>query len=238
MTNAVQQRDEASGESPGDVVAIHVWDWPVRVFHGSIVALVTLAIVTAYIGGEAKEWHMRAGYGVCALVVFRVLWGFLGTRHARFASFLRGPREAVRYARSFARRAPPPSVGHNPLGGWSVIALLLALLVQAGTGLFANDDLLMEGPLVKFISDRLSDQITTYHHLNVWTIGILIGMHIAAVISHWAFAKEDLVRPMVTGRKYLHRSLADQGVDKVPHGRAIVLLAGSALSVWWLVTRV
>ncbi len=128
MTNAVQQRDEASGETPGDVVAIHVWDWPVRVFHWSIVALVTVAIVTAYIGGEAKEWHMRAGYGVCALVVFRVFWGFLGTRHARFASFLRGPREAVRYARSFATRAPPPSVGHNPLGGWSVIALLLALL--------------------------------------------------------------------------------------------------------------
>jgi cytochrome b len=119
-----------------------------------------------------------------------------------------------------------------------VIALLLALLVQAGTGLFANDDLLMEGPLAKFISDRLSDQITTCHHLNVWTVGILIGMHVTAVIFHLALAKDNLVRPMVTGRKQLRRSLADQGVDKVPHGRAIVLLAGSVLSVWWLVTRV
>lgn len=82
-------------------------------------------------------------------------WGFAGTRHARFASFLHGPRTAIRYARSFVTRAPPVSIGHNPLGGWSVIALLAALLVQAGTGLFANDDLLMEGPLVEFVSDAL-----------------------------------------------------------------------------------
>ena len=89
------------------------------------------AIVTAYIGGDAKEWHMRAGYGVLAMVLFRIVWGFAGTRHARFASFVHGPRAAIRYARSFARRAPPVAVGHNPLGGWAVIALLLTLLVQA-----------------------------------------------------------------------------------------------------------
>ena len=182
MTSADKRHGEATGESLGDLVAIHVWDWPVRLFHWSIVALVVIAVVTSYIGGDAKEWHMRAGYGVLAMVLFRILWGFAGTRHARFASFVRGPRTAIRYARSFARRAPQATVGHNPLGGWSVIALLLALLVQAGTGLFANDDVLMEGPLVKFISDALSDRITTLHHLNVWAIGILVGMHIAAVI--------------------------------------------------------
>jgi cytochrome b len=220
-----------------DVVPVQVWDWPVRLFHWSIVALVATAIVTAYVGGAAKEWHMRAGYGVLAMVLFRVLWGFAGTRHARFASFVRGPRAAVRYARLFARRAPPVAVGHNPLGGWSVLALLLALLVQAGTGLFANDDLLMEGPLVKLISDALSDRITTLHHLNVWAIGILVGMHLAAVFSHWAVARENLVRPMLTGRKRLHRSLQPEGLERVPHVRAVVLLAASAFAVWWTVTR-
>jgi cytochrome b len=237
MTSADKRHGEATGESLGDLVAVHVWDWPVRLFHWSIVVLVAAAIVTSYIGGDAKEWHMRAGYGVLAMVLFRIVWGFAGTRHARFASFVRGPRTAIRYARSFARRAPQATVGHNPLGGWSVLALLGALLVQAGTGLFANDDILMEGPLVKFISKDLSDRLTSLHHLNVWLVGILIGTHIAAVLSHWIFTRENLVRPMVTGRKHLHRTLASEGVDKVPHGRAIVLLAGSILSVWWLVTR-
>jgi cytochrome b len=237
MTRPTKAHGGQSKAVSDDVVPVHVWDWPVRLFHWSIVALVATAIVTAYVGGAAKEWHMRAGYGVLAMVLFRVLWGFAGTRHARFASFVRGPRAAVRYARLFARRAPPVAVGHNPLGGWSVLALLLALLVQAGTGLFANDDLLMEGPLVKLISDALSDRITTLHHLNVWAIGILVGMHLAAVFSHWAVARENLVRPMLTGRKRLHRSLQPEGLERVPHVRAVVLLAASAFAVWWTVTR-
>ena len=239
MTSADKRHGEATGESLGDLVAVHVWDWPVRLFHWSIVALVAIAIVTAYIGGDAKEWHMRAGYGVLAMVLFRILWGFAGTRHARFASFVRGPRTAIRYARSFARRAPQATVGHNPLGGWSVIALLLALLVQAGTGLFANDDVLMEGPLVKFISNALSDRITTSSTTSTsgrsafWS-----ACTSPRSIAHWLVAKENLVRPM------LHRQEAPapvagepEGVDKVPHVRAIVLLAASVFSVWWLVTR-
>jgi cytochrome b len=237
MTSAHRRHDEAAGESLADLVAIHVWDWPVRLFHWSIVALVAAAIVTAYIGGDAMVWHMRAGYGVLAMVLFRIAWGFAGTRHARFSSFVHGPRTAIRYARSFARGAPPVAVGHNPLGGWAVIALLLTLLLQALTGLFANDDVIYEGPLAKHVSSALSGEITSLHHLNVWAIGILIGMHVSAIVAHLALAKENLVRPMVTGRKRLHRSLAAEAVEKVPHGRAIALLAGSVLSVWWLVTR-
>jgi cytochrome b len=237
MTSADKRHGEATGESLGDLVAVHVWDWPVRVFHWAIVLLVIVAIATATIGGDAMVWHMRAGYGVLAMVLFRIVWGFAGTRHARFSSFVRGPRTAIQYARSFVRRAPHVVVGHNPLGGWSVIALLLTLLLQALTGLFANDDVIYEGPLAKHISSALSGEITAVHHLNVWAIGILIGMHVSAVVAHLAFAKENLVRPMVTGRKRLHRSLAAEAVEKVPHGRAIALLAGSVLSVWWLVTR-
>ena len=237
MIHRTKRHDQTPGESLGDLVAIHVWDWPVRVFHWAIVLLVIAAIATATIGGDAMVWHMRAGYGVLALVLFRITWGFAGTRHARFASFVHGPRAAVHYARSFARRAPTVAVGHNPLGGWSVIALLVTLLLQALTGLFANDDVIYEGPLAKHISSALSGEITAIHHLNVWAIGILIGMHLSAVIAHLAFAKENLVRPMLTGRKHLHRSLAPEGIDKVPHGRAIALLAGSMFSVWWLVTR-
>lgn len=237
MTSADKRHDQATGESLGDLVAIHVWDWPVRVFHWAVVLLVIVAIATATVGGDAMVWHMRAGYGVLALVLFRVVWGFAGTRHARFSSFVHGPRTAIQYARSFVRRASPAAVGHNPLGGWAVIALLLTLLLQALTGLFANDDVIYEGPLAKHVSSALSGEITSLHHLNVWAIGILIGIHVSAIVAHLAFAKENLLRPMVTGRKRLHRSLAAEAVEKVPHGRAIALLAGSILSVWWLVTR-
>lgn len=238
MSNAAKQHESASGESLADLVAVHVWDWPVRVSHWSIVVLVAIAVATAYTGGELMVWHMRAGYGVLALVLFRIVWGFAGTRHARFSSFLRGPRSAARYARALARRTHPVSIGHNPLGGWSVIALLGVLLLQAGTGLFANDDVIYEGPLAKHVGSTLSGEITAVHHLNVWAIGILVGMHISAVFAHLAFAKENLVPPMMTGRKRLHRSLASEGLDKIPHGRAVALLAASILSVWWLVTRV
>ena len=149
---------------------------------------------------------MRAGYGVLAMVLFRILWGFAGTRHARFASFVHGPRTAIRYARSFARRAPQATVGHNPLGGWSVIALLLALLVQAGTGLFANDDVLMEGPSGQVHQRGLSDRITDHlHHLNVWVIGILVGTHVAAVVSHWPSPRRTSSGRWSPGRKHLHR---------------------------------
>lgn len=237
MTRTTTKHAARTGNVVEEIVPVHVWDWPVRLFHWSIVALVFLAVVTSYLGGDAKEWHMRAGYGVLAMVLFRVAWGFAGTRHARFASFLHGPRTAIRYARSLATRAPPVSIGHNPLGGWSVIALLAALMVQAGTGLFANDDVLLEGPLAKLIGKELSDTLTRWHHRNVWAVGILIGVHVSAVVAHLAIARENLVRPMVTGRKHLHRTLASEGVDKVPHGRAIVLLAASVLTVWWLVTR-
>jgi cytochrome b len=220
-----------------DTVVVQVWDWPVRLFHWSIVVLVTAAFITANIGGNAMVWHMRAGSAVLALVLFRVTWGFVGSRHARFASFLRGLRPVVDYLRSTARGRHPVSIGHNPLGGWSVIALLTALLIQATTGLFANDDIMTDGPLVKFITKDLSDAFTRYHYFNVWALGGLVGLHVAAVGFHLLVVKENLIRPMVHGKKRLHRSLAAQHVDKVPHVRAVVLLAASVFAVWWTVSR-
>lgn len=235
MNNSTQRSNLHAPVSTEGFVVAHVWDWPVRVFHWALVALVIAAIVTANVGGNAMVWHMRAGYAILTLVLFRVLWGFVGSRHARFASFLRGPRTALRYAQAFLRRAHPVVVGHNPLGGWSVMALLLVLLVQVGTGLGANDDIMVEGPLVKFISKDLSDRLTGLHQLNVWAIGILVGMHVAAVVVHGLFAREDLVRPMLTGKKRLPSSLAHEGLEAVLHLRAVAVLAGCGLAVWWLV---
>ena len=238
MNDTSRPQHAASGETLGDLVAVHVWDWPVRLFHWAVVVLVAVAVTTATIGGDAMVWHMRAGYCVLALVLFRIVWGFVGTRHARFSSFLRGPRTAAQYAKALARGTHLPSVGHNPLGGWSVIALLAVLLLQAVTGLGANDDVIYEGPLVKHISSALSSQLTALHHLNVWAIGILVGIHVAAVVGHLTLVRENLVRPMLTGRKHLSPTFARHGIERMPHGRAAALLAACSFAVWWLVTRV
>jgi len=219
-----------------DPVAVRVWDWPVRIVHWVMVLLLIALLTTAKIGDDAMEWHMRAGESMLALVVFRVVWGFVGSRYARFSSFVRGPRAVISYARSIF--APPHEVhaGHNPLGGWMVIALLLALLFQTGTGLFTNDDVLTEGPLARLIAKNLSDTISTFHRWNAWIVGALATAHIGAVMFYLIALKENLISPMLHGAKALPATHAIVGADR-NNARAAVLFAACAVLVWWVVTR-
>jgi cytochrome b len=194
-------------------------------------------VVTAKIGGNAMVWHLRAGFAILALVLFRILWGFTGSRHARFANFLRGPTAVIDYAKCFVTGSHSVVVGHNPLGGWSVVALLAVLLVQVTTGLFANDDIATDGPLVKLISKDLSDTITGYHHRNLWLVGGLVALHLSAVFFHLLALKDNLIRPMVNGVKQLPLRWAGNGAGPVSHARALVLFALCVLAVGWLVAR-
>ena len=216
---------------------VAVWDWPVRVVHWSIVLLVATMITTGLIGNEALVWHMRCGQVLLALVIFRILWGFAGSANARFATFVRGPRAVIEYARSLIRPPHHAHATHNPLGGWMVVALLLVLLVQATTGLFTNDDVLSEGPLVKFISKDRSDWIGTWHRRGWWLLVGLASVHILAVIAYFLHLGEDLVQPMVSGAKMLPPRLhrPHDAIASTP--RALVLLALCALAVWWVCNR-
>jgi cytochrome b len=176
---------------------IRVWDLPLRLFHWTLAALIVVSVVTQNIGGNAMEWHFLSGYAVLALILFRILWGLLGTRYARFSSFIYGPASFADFLRGGKLRN---YLGHNPLGSLSVFALLIAVLVQAVTGLFANDDIASEGPLVKFITKDLSDQITWIHKdVSALAIYVLIGLHIAAIAYYAIARKQDLVKPMITG---------------------------------------
>ena len=114
-------------------------------------------------------------------------------RPSRFRTFLAGPATVLRYALTLFRREPDHHLSHNPLGGWSVMAMLLALLIQAGTGLFANDDIATTGPLYKWVSKAASDRLTSIHHLNHDVIIILIAVHVAAVLFHLVYKKENLI---------------------------------------------
>ena len=219
------------------VVIARVWDWPVRCVHWAIVVLLVALVVTAKIGGNAMDWHVRAGETMLALVLFRLIWGFVGTRYARFSSFVRGPAAVLRYARSVVRPPHELHVGHNPLGGWMVMAMLALLLIQAGMGLFSNDDVLTDGPLVRFISKDLSDTISSLHSKNAWVIVALACAHIGAVLFYLLAMKENLIAPMVHGSKHLPATHAAAGADPGGHAKAIALLAMCGLAVWWLVTR-
>lgn len=221
-----------------DHESVKVWDAPVRLCHWALVLLFAFMLFTGKMKGDWMAWHMRAGYAILALVLFRVLWGFAGSTHARFSSFLKGPAAGIAFARKLVARAPAPSAGHNPLGGWMVVVLLLALLFQAGTGLFANDDILIEGPLANLVSKVWSDQITIWHYWNVNLLLLLVAVHVIAVFYHAGFMKEDLIGAMFTGTKRLPRpEAAAAGGRFVSPWLALALLAVAALAVFLIVKR-
>jgi cytochrome b len=175
-----------------------VWDLPLRAVHWLIALAVAGCWATHYAGVEWFAWHRRLGYGVLVLVAFRIAWGFLGTRHARFASFLRGPRGIVDYLRG---RAPSLPVGHNPLGALAVVAMLAVLFAQAATGLYANDEIMNAGPFYGWVDPGLSNRITSLHRLNSDLLLALIGLHVAAVAWYVAVRRQPLLHAMITGTK-------------------------------------
>jgi len=217
---------------------VKVWDAPVRLFHWLLVLLFAFMFFTGKSGSDWMEWHMRAGYAMLALVLFRILWGFAGSTYARFSSFLAGPSACIECLKHLMARKPSPYAGHNPLGGWMVLVLLLALLFQTGTGLFANDDLLSEGPLAALVSKATSDQLTLYH---VWNFNLLLalaGAHLIAVLYHAGFMKENLIGAMFTGVKRLPADAAGGVVARFASPwRALVLLAVAAFAVYLIVKR-
>lgn len=180
-----------------------VWDLPVRLFHWSLSVLILASFVTANLGGEWMEWHKRAGFAVLGLVAFRITWGLVGSYHARFVNFVRGPRSVADYVKSLVAGTSKPFPGHNPLGAISVLALLAVIAVQTVTGLFANDDVMLEGPFAARVSKQLSDLLTRIHKLNADFLLFLIALHLLAIAYYYFAKKENLLTPMFTGVKHL-----------------------------------
>lgn len=138
---------------------------------------------------------MKSGYAILTLIVFRILWGLAGSRYALFAQFVVARRDLL------AAHAIKQHAGHNPLGGWAVIAMLLMLGTQGATGLFANDDIATEGPWAKFVSSAASAQLTTLHRYGEKALYGLVALHLAAIAYYYFAQRENLVAPMWTGDK-------------------------------------
>lgn len=210
---------------------IKVWDIPVRLFHWSIVILIAAAWVTQEF--NKMEWHMRIGYTILTLLLFRIVWGFIGSDSARFVRFLKSPAAALRHLSQLRRREADTEIGHNAAGGWMVLLMLALLGVQAGTGLFANDDSATDGPLVHLIDKDRSDWLSKIHSLNFNLILAVIVLHVAAIVAYAVLKRQNLVRPMVTGTKVMPGETAAPRL--VSPLWAAVTLAAAAGAVAWLV---
>jgi cytochrome b len=182
-------------------VPVRIWDIPIRLFHWAIVILLGTSWITEKQGW--MELHFLAGYSLLALLLFRLVWGFVGSQTARFTSFLRNPLAVLRYILRLHRRGPDTELGHNAAGGWMVLVMLVLLAVQVGTGLCANDDGINEGPLFDYVGKEWSDWLSHIHAVNFSLIQIMVSLHVLAVIAYALVKKHDLVRPMVTGVKRL-----------------------------------
>lgn len=216
-----------------------IWDLPLRLSHAALAVCVTGSFVTHWIGTSAFRWHEACGCATLVLVAFRIAWGVVGPRPARFASFVRGPRAALHHALALARGAPGRAAGHNPLGGWMVLVLLALLLVQAASGLFANDALVDAGPLYGYVSDTQSDAVSRLHRaLSSWILAAAC-LHVAAVLAYRVVLRNDLIRPMLTG--YKDGVPPGAGIEHSARGERLVLAAVlaaalAALLVWLLYT--
>lgn len=210
--------DRSTTDSAAARVA--VWDLPVRLVHWAIAVLVAFSWWTAE--EEMLDWHYRSGMALLGLVVFRLVWGLIGSSTARFASFVRGPRTILDYLRGRSRFV----LGHNPLGALSVLALLLMLSVQIGLGLFAADeDGLLSGPLSHLIGEETVESVTELHETSFDVLKWLIALHVAAVLYYLLVRRKNLVAPMITGR-----TAAPEGTMGMKRAGAVRFLLAAAIA--------
>ncbi|MFV9473078.1 cytochrome b/b6 domain-containing protein [Advenella sp. RU8] len=224
---------------------INVWDLPTRFFHWALAFCVIAAFFTVKAAGTTEgwmadagiawmEWHLWFGYCVLSLILFRIIWGFTGSYYARFSEFIKGPATIIRYVKGAYQ-----SLGHNPLGALSVIALLAVFGFQAFSGLFTTDDIFTEGPLVH-LSSAFSKTMGSLHRSNEPVMIILFALHILAIIYYRVFKKQNLVATMVSGKTQVPQQAAQymqSASDNLQiRVKGLLILAATSGFVYWIST--
>lgn len=214
-----------------------VWDLPLRLFHWLLVVTMIASYTTARLGFDWMQWHFYLGYWTIGLLVFRILWGFFGPRHARFSSFIRRPSAIWLYMKGMFKRPSARSIGHNPVGGLMVLAMLLLVSVQAATGLFTTDDVVWAGPYNPAVSGSTASVLSTIHSINFNIILGAVGLHIAAILFYAFYKRHNLVVPMLHG--YLPAAMVPehQAISSSQLLKALVLSALAAGFVYWLLAH-
>jgi cytochrome b len=212
---------------------VRIWDLPTRLFHWLLASSIVGLVVTAKVGGNAMVWHFRLGYVVLALVAFRLVWGLVGGRWSRFASFVPTPARLLNYLRGNPR--PQDKAGHNPLGALSVLALLGVTAAQVSSGLFTDDEIAFSGPLTRFVSGEVVSQFTTYHkEVGQYLLLGLVALHLLAIVFYALVRKERIVRPMVQGDKQLPETVPPSQDSLGTRTLAIALAGACAALAWWV----
>lgn len=183
---------------------IRIWDFPTRAFHILLILSVAGLIVSGEVGGDAMQLHFLLGFAVLALLLFRVIWGFVGGHWSRFVNFVPSPGHLIRFIRAVRQGQAPQHIGHNPLGALSVLAMLTLLLVQVLTGFISDDEIANAGPWTALVSGDWVALATEYHgEVGKALLIVLISLHVAMVVFYKYFKKEDLISPMLHGDKLL-----------------------------------
>jgi len=226
--------DPSANVDKSGLVKVRVWDLPVRLAHWLLVILLCFSWWTA--ANSEMRWHRFSGYAILTIVLFRIYWGFLGTPTARFGHFVRGPAAVMGYARSMWQRSTAWTMGHNPLGGWSAILLLAALLLQTLIGLFSVDvDGIESGPLSYLVSFEVGRSAAKLHGRVFALLRVLVVIHLAAVLFYQFYKRQNLIAAMVTGTRRLPPSPSPSplpGETRLTSAwRAIIGLTLSALLV-------
>ena len=223
-------------EANPDKVRVRIWDLPTRIFHWVLVLAVAASVITAHVGGNAMEWHFRLGYLIFTLLVFRLVWGFVGGRWSRFASFIYMPPTLLRYLRGGELPGEHLDAGHNPLGALSVFALLALLILQVATGLVADDEIASQGPLNKFVSGAVAGGASTWHaDIGQWILLSLIALHVGAIVYYLHGKQTNLVRPMIAGDKAMPAGTPAATDSAATRLFALVLALACAGAVAWVV---
>jgi cytochrome b len=210
----------------GDIArSVRVWDLPTRLSHWLIVALVLAAYITQHFNW--MNWHARAGTALLAVLLFRLVWGFLGSETARFAHFLTDPRTALRHLAHLFRREPDSQIGHNPAGGWMVLLLLALLLGEVLTGILVNNDVADEGPLTEAMPAPLANATTDLHALLWCALLAAVALHVVAIATYAVAKGHHLLRPMITGRKPIPAQVTPPRLAS--SWLALAVFAGSAV---------
>lgn len=216
---------------------LRIWDLPTRLFHWLLAASTIALVVTSKMGGNAMEWHLRLGHVVLGLLLFRLLWGFAGGHWSRFSTFIPGPARLLRYLKGQGSAAD--KAGHNPLGALSVIAMLLILAAQVGTGLISDDEIAFAGSLVRFVSGDTIAWATVWHKgWGQWLVYAIVALHLIAIVGYSIFKREKLVPAMLHGDKPGQPQTLPASRDGwrsiVP---ALFFAAACAVMTYWVWTR-
>ncbi|MGB3069173.1 MAG: cytochrome b/b6 domain-containing protein [Ottowia sp.] len=214
--------------------SIRIWDLPTRLFHWLLALAVIGLLITGNVGGDAMNWHFRLGYTVFGLLAFRLIWGLIGGRWSRFTSFFPTPARLVRYLRGQA--TPEDLAGHNPLGAFSVLAMLLVLAAQVASGLVSDDEIAFAGPLTSLVSGSTVGFASGYHKdIGQWLIIALIVLHVLAILFYWLAKKNNLLKSMLGGDKTLPATVEPAHDTFGTRVKALVAIAVAAGIVYWVI---